>query len=150
MIILLLIIHNQMDKLRLLTKFLNDYHAGACGGNLSGYATVQKILRAGYFWPTIFWDFILAVRSCHACQIFDRKICKPPAPMHHVVSLGPFSKWGIDFMTYNPCSSGGHGYIIVTIGYFTKWAEAMPTSNNTGQITTLFFFNHVIAWFGVP
>ena len=35
-------------------KVLNYFHDGACGGHLSGYATAQKILRAGYFWPTIF------------------------------------------------------------------------------------------------
>ena len=26
----------------------------------------------------------------------------------------------------------------------------MPTVNNNGDTTTLFFFNHVVAWFGVP
>jgi hypothetical protein len=26
---------------------LNDCHSGACGGHMSGYATAQKILRAG-------------------------------------------------------------------------------------------------------
>ena len=70
--------------------------------------------------------------------------------MHLVVSMGPFSKWGIDFMTYNPQSSGGRDYIIVAIDYFTKCAEAMPTFNNTGQKTALFFFNHVFSRFGVP
>ena len=34
--------------------FLNDAHSGACGGHLSGLATAQKILSAGYFWPMIF------------------------------------------------------------------------------------------------
>ena len=29
--------------------FLNDAHSGACGGHLSGLATTQKILHAGYF-----------------------------------------------------------------------------------------------------
>ena len=33
---------------------LNDCHGGACGGHLSGISTAQKILRAGYFWPSIF------------------------------------------------------------------------------------------------
>jgi hypothetical protein len=28
---------------------LNDFHTGACGGHLSGLATTQNILRAGYF-----------------------------------------------------------------------------------------------------
>ena len=48
-------------------KVMNDYHLGVCGGHLSSYATAQKILQAGYFWPTIFKDCIIAVRSCHAC-----------------------------------------------------------------------------------
>ena len=47
-------------------KVLNDCHVGACGGHFSGYATTQKILRDGYFWPTIFRDYILAIRSCHS------------------------------------------------------------------------------------
>jgi len=34
--------------------------------------------------------------------------------------------------------------------YFTKWAEAVPTYNNTTKNTSRFFFNHVITWFGVP
>jgi transposase InsO family protein len=67
-----------------------------------------------------------------------------------VVSVGPFLKWGIDFMTCHPHSAGGHGYIIVAIDYFTKWVEAMPTFDNTGKTASLFIFNHVIARFGVP
>ena len=30
-------------------RVLNDCHSGTCGGHMSGYATAQKILRAGYF-----------------------------------------------------------------------------------------------------
>ena len=57
---------------------------------------------------------------------------------------------GIDFMTCNPTSAGGHGYIIVAVNYFTKWAEAMPTLNNNGETDTLFLFNHVVSRFSVP
>ena len=49
-----------------------------------------------------------------------------------------------------PTSAGGHGYIIVVVDYFTKWAEAMPTYVEDGKIATLFMFNHIIARFGVP
>jgi transposase InsO family protein len=50
----------------------------------------------------------------------------------------------------SPSLNGGHGYIIVAVDYFTKWAEAMPTFDNTGKTATLFLFNHVITRFGVP
>jgi transposase InsO family protein len=53
-------------------------------------------------------------------------------------------------MTCNPHSVGGHGYIIVAMDYFTKWAEAMPTFDNTGKTAALFIFNHIITRFGVP
>jgi hypothetical protein len=67
-----------------------------------------------------------------------------------VVSIGPFAKWGIDFMTCHPHLVGGHGYIIVAIDYFTKWAEAMLTFDNTGKTVASFIFNHIIAHFGIP
>jgi hypothetical protein len=47
-------------------KSLNDCHSGACGIHMYGYATAQKILRVGYFWPLLFKDCILAVKKCHA------------------------------------------------------------------------------------
>ena len=61
------------------------------------------------------------------------------APIHHVIVVGPFSKWGINFMTYKPCSSRGHGHMFVAVDYFTKWAEVMPKLKNTGETTALFF-----------
>lgn len=70
--------------------------------------------------------------------------------MHPVIAIGPFSKWGIDFTTCDPPSAQGHKYIIVTVDYLTKWAEAMPTYLNDGKTTTLFTFNHIIERFGVP
>jgi hypothetical protein len=38
----------------------------------------------------------------------------------------------------------------MAIDYFTKCVEAMPNFNNTADITTHFFFNHVITRFRVP
>ena len=129
---------------------MNGCHDGACVGNMSGYVTVQNILRDGYFWLTLFRDCILAVHKCHACQIYNKKSHAPLAPMHPVLIVGPFSKWGIQFMTCNPRSVGRHGYIIVFVDYFTKWVELMPAYNNTRKTIALFLFNHVIAIFGVP
>ena len=73
-----------------------------------------------------------------------------PAPLHPVVTMGPFSKWAIDYMTIIPPSSNGHHYIIVTVDYFRKWVEAMPTFDNTMKTGTYFLFNHVITRFSVP
>ena len=131
-------------------KVLNDCHGGACGGHLSGLETTQKILRAGYFSPSLFKDCIEGVQKCHPCQMFSRKVHSHPAPMHPVIAIGPFSKWGIDFTTCHPPSTQGHRNIIVTVDYFTKWDKAMPTYLNDGKTVALFTFNHIIARFRVP
>jgi hypothetical protein len=115
-----------------------------------GYATAQNILRAGYFWPSLFKDCIIVVQKFHAYQMYNNKIRSPPTPLYPVVFIGPFTKWGIDFMTRNPHSVEGHGYIIVVVYYFTKWAEAMPTFDNTKKTTVFFILNHIVTWFGVP
>eukprot|EP00253_Pinus_taeda_P035459 PITA_35459 len=131
-------------------RVLNACHSGACGGHMSWYAIAQKILRASYFWPSLFKNCITAVRKCHNCQIFNRKVRAPSAPLHPIISIGPFSKWGIDYITCNPHSARGHAYIILAVDYFTKWAEAMATFEADRKTTTIFVFNHIIARFGVP
>jgi transposase InsO family protein len=72
-----------------------------------------------------------------------------PAPMFPVITVEPFTKWGIDYITYHPPSARGHRYIIVAVDYFTKWVEAMPTFKDDGETTTLFLFNKIIARFNV-
>ena len=102
--------------------FLNDSHSGVCGGHLSRLATAQNILHAGYFWPMIFKYCVEAVKRCHLCQLYTRKMQSHPTPLFPIVSVGPFMKWRIDYMTCNPASAGGHKYIIVVVDYFMKWA----------------------------
>eukprot|EP00253_Pinus_taeda_P007115 PITA_07115 len=126
-------------------RVLNDCHSRECGGHMSGYATAQKILHARYFWPYLFKECITVVRKCHNCQIFDRNMHAPTAPLHPIIVVGPFAKWVIDYITCNPHSAGGHAYIIVAVDYFTKWAEAMPTFEADGKTTAIFMFNHIIA-----
>jgi hypothetical protein len=124
---------------------LNDCHSGACGGHLSGLETSKKNC-VGYFCPTIFKDCVEVFKKCHPCQISLRKCVHIPT-MFPVITIGPFTKWGVDFMTCHPASARGHHYIIVVIDYFTKWVEAMPTFSSDGETSTLFIFNQVIARF---
>jgi len=46
-----------------------------------------------------------------------------------IITIGPFTKWGVEFMNCNLASARGNHHIIVAIDYFTKWEEAMPLSN---------------------
>jgi hypothetical protein len=120
------------------------------GGHLLGMSIVQKIIQAGYFWPTLFHYCIHVVKQCDKFQLYANKARAPPSLLHPVITTIPFCKWVIDFMTFHPPSSNGHRYTVVAVDYFTKWVEAMPKFNNTTDTTTRFFFNHVITHFRVP
>ena len=86
---------------------LNDCHEGVCGGHLSGLSTAQQILRVGYFWLSIFKDCINAVKKCHPCEVFACNMRSHPTPLHPIITTGPFTKWGLDFMDCNPASARG-------------------------------------------
>ena len=89
------------------------------------------------------------LRNAHLVNTFIQKNAPTLLLYTPVIVDGPFAKWGIDFMHCKPTSAEGHGYIIVAMDYFTKWAEAMPTYVEDCKISTLFLFNHIIARFGV-
>ena len=118
---------------------MNDCHGGACGGHLFGLSIAQKILRARYFWLSIFKDCVNVVKKCHPCQVFAHNMRSHLTPLHPIITADPFTKWGIDFMDYNPDSAGGHHHIIVASDYFTKWVEAMPTIKSDGETTHISF-----------
>eukprot|EP00253_Pinus_taeda_P034066 PITA_34066 len=131
-------------------SMINDCHSGACGGRLSRLATAQHMLHASYFWPSLFKDHVEAVKRCHPCQVYTQKMHAHPAPLFPVVTVGPFTKWGIDFTTCNPPSAVNHKCIISVVDYFMKWAEAMPTYKNDTETVALFLFNQIISRFGIP
>jgi hypothetical protein len=72
-----------------------------------------------------------------------------PAPLDAVITIDPFTKWGVYFIDCNPTLAGEHQHIIMAIDYFTKWAEAMPTIKFDGKSATFFMFKQIISWFGI-
>jgi len=83
-------------------------------------------------------------------QIFTKKMYAHPASLFLVITMGPFTTWGVDFMTFNPIATEGHHYIIVEVDYFLKWDEDMPTIRNDGETAAYFLFNKIISRFDVP
>jgi hypothetical protein len=49
-------------------RIMSDFHDSLCGGNHFWRTMAYKILRAGYFWPTLFTDVCVKVRACIKCQ----------------------------------------------------------------------------------
>jgi hypothetical protein len=54
-------------------KAINDFQKCDCGGNHYWKTTVHKILRPGFYCPSIFCDVYKEVSSYHECQFFYGK-----------------------------------------------------------------------------
>jgi len=69
---------------------LTQLHDGPAGGHFGGDTTAHKIMRAGYFWPTLFKDAHAFVRRCQACQTTAGRVKKPAFPLQPVMVDMPF------------------------------------------------------------
>ena len=55
-------------------KILRDMHEGVCGGHYMAKTIAHKILKFGFWWPTIFKDTHVFIKKCDACQRFSVKL----------------------------------------------------------------------------
>ncbi|KAK3012745.1 hypothetical protein RJ639_008093 [Escallonia herrerae] len=109
----------------------------------------QKILRQGYYWPTMQKDAIEFTRRCDQCQKFAPLSHTPVAPLTSIVSPIPFV-WGMDLLGPFPMASGQRRFVIVAKDYFTKWTEAESLATITSANCEDFFWKNIICRFGVP
>ena len=108
-------------------KVMSELHDGPAGGHYSGDTTTHKILRAGYYWPTLFKDAHAHVRRCDICQRCGGRQPKAAAPLKPMMVMEPFEQWGLDIIgEIKPNSSLLHKYILTATDYFTHWVEAIP------------------------
>ena len=131
-------------------EVLFEVHDDICGQHLGAKALVKKVLRAGYFWPTMMKDTKDYVNMCDKCQRHGDMHIAPPAELTSLVSPWPFAWWGIDLLGPFPKAAGKLKYLVVTIDYSTKWIEAKPLTNIKTKIVLRFFKRNILARFGVP
>ena len=128
-----------------------ELHEGECGGHIYWKTTTNKILRAGYYWPTLFPDTQKLVMTCHKCQIFDGKRKVLPLPLHPIKIEAPFQQWGLDFIgEIHPTSSVQHKWILTAINYFTKWIDVIPSRNATDSVIIKFLETNILSRFVCP
>lgn len=109
-----------------------------------------RLLRAGYYWPTMQMDAVAFVKSCEKCQKHGHLIHAPGRELIPSISHWSFQRLAFDLVgKIHPNSSSGHKFIITTTDYFTKWVEVVPLSIATGKIVSLFILNHIIYRYGV-
>jgi hypothetical protein len=67
-------------------KVIFDFHSGLCGGHHFWKTITHKILRDGYYWPTLFLDVCKEVRACIKFQRFLGKQQLKALPLKPIIA----------------------------------------------------------------
>jgi hypothetical protein len=129
---------------------LKACHDGPCGRHFADKRTAYKILRMGYYWPSIFKDAKKYVKACDSCQRVGQPNHRDEMPLNPQVVLEPFDRWALDFIgPINP-PSNQKVYILVCTEYMTKWVEAKALHRETEEAVIKFLFTDIFTRFGMP
>ena len=94
---------------------LREIHEKTCGNHAGARSLAGKVLKAGYYWPTLQKDAYNIVKACDKCQRFTNVQTRPGEMMTPISS-----PWGIDIMGPFLLGKKQLRFLIVTIDYFTK------------------------------
>uniref|UniRef100_A0A2N9J3R3 Uncharacterized protein n=1 Tax=Fagus sylvatica TaxID=28930 RepID=A0A2N9J3R3_FAGSY len=97
---------------------MREVHEGICGNHSGARSLVHKLVRAGYYWPTMQKDAISYVRACDKCQRFGNLIHSPPETLTPMTAPWPFAQWGLDIMGPLPVGRRQLKFLVVGIDYF--------------------------------
>ncbi|GKC26091.1 reverse transcriptase domain-containing protein [Tanacetum coccineum] len=129
-------------------EILKACHEGPTGGHHSANLTARKVFDAGFFWPTIYRDAHMMIKSCDTCQRQGKISQRDEMPQNAIQVCEIFDVWGIDFMGPFP-SSRGNKYILVAVDYLSKWVEAKALPTNDARVVVK-FLKSLFARFGTP
>uniref|UniRef100_A0A2N9IT33 Uncharacterized protein n=1 Tax=Fagus sylvatica TaxID=28930 RepID=A0A2N9IT33_FAGSY len=127
-----------LPYLRCLDKAEADYvmrevHEGICGNHSGARSLVHKLVRAGYYWPTMQKDAVSYVRACDKCQRFGNLIHSPPETLTPMTAPWPFAQWGLDIMGPLPVGRRQLKFLVVGIDYFTKFGIPRAFISDNGR-----------------
>lgn len=77
-------------------RVLRGFHDGPTSGHYAGDTTTHKLMRVGYYWPTLSKESYAYARKCPACQICVDRDQNLVAPHLRVVIEKPFQQWRLD------------------------------------------------------
>ncbi|XP_020202196.1 uncharacterized protein LOC109787995 [Cajanus cajan] len=129
---------------------IREIHEGICGSNSGGRTLAAKVLRAGYYWPTLKTDCAEYVKKCKQCQQHGNLIHASAEQLHAVSAPWPFALWGIDILNPFPLAKGQCKFLVVAVDYFTKWIEVELLATITAANVQKFVWKNIITWFGIP
>ena len=129
---------------------MREVHEGIFGNHSGLRSLAQKLVRAGYYQPTMQKDAEAYVKTYNKCQRFNNIIRQPTEELTPMTTLQLFALWGLDIMGPFPTAVRQLKFLVIGIDYFTKWVEAETLATITEKNVRGFVWRCIICRFGIP
>lgn len=103
---------------------MRELHEGVCGRHTGGRALRARVLRAGFFWPTLEKDCMDFAKKCLACQKHGNVFHAPTTELHNIMSPWSLAQWRMEIVGPFPVARAQRKFLLVAVDYITKWVEA--------------------------
>ncbi|GJX55120.1 reverse transcriptase domain-containing protein, partial [Tanacetum coccineum] len=128
---------------------IREIHEGSCNMHAGPRSVVAKVMRLGYYWPTMHRDARDMIHTCNDCQIHRPVLRNPQQPLTPITAPWPFYKWGIDIAGLFLEGPGKVKILIVAMDDFTKWIKAKAVVTITGNQVKKFVWDNIVCRFGL-
>lgn len=116
-----------------------------------GFDRTYSAIRSRYFWPRMYSDIDIHVRTCNTCQKSKRNYGNDKASLSPLpVPARPFSRLHIDILGPLTSSSEDHKYILLVVCAFTGWCECFPLKTQESSVIAQILYAEIFCRFGAP
>ena len=129
---------------------IREVHEGICRNHSGSRSLVHKLIRVGYYQPTMQKDAQTYAKTCDKCQRFSNIIRQPSEELTPMIAPWPFTQWGLNIMGPSLIMVRQLKFLIVGIDYFTKWVEVEAQTTITEKNVRSFIWRYIIYRYGIP
>ena len=113
-----------------------------------GMDRTTSLFKQRFFWPGMDAFVKESVRACDRC-IRRKAVGGKSAELVNITSSSPMEIVCLDYLSLER-SKGGHENILVINDHFSRYAQAIPTRNQTAKTTARVLFDNFIVHYGFP
>ncbi|KAJ7998720.1 hypothetical protein DPEC_G00207810 [Dallia pectoralis] len=113
-----------------------------------GKGRTLDLARARFYWPRMASDIERKVKMCNRC-VLRKTLPERAAPLVNILTTRPLELVCMDFLSIEPDRSNTKDILVIT-DHFTKYAVAIPTSNQKAQTVAKCLWDNFIVHYGIP
>lgn len=113
-----------------------------------GIERTLDLVRARFYWPKMASDVENKVKTCNRC-VRRKRLPEKAAPLVNIMTTRPLQLVCMDFLSIEPDRSNTKDIFMIT-DHFTKYAMAIPTSNQKARTVAKCLWDNFIVHYGIP